>query len=224
MISTSCRPGCLPSPWHPRTKSPFSPLSALCIQALGAHGWHLLPSAFHQTAHSRLRLVLPPSFGRKPPAMVPLTLSIRIGYFPLEPAAPSWQTRHSNQPIPQGGHPRLPTEPCGDSALQGTEWFADGEMVGLFPLESAQVIQCHWLGWGTKGIRQRLQRAMCTVLATDSRICCYWLRPLLLGKGSLDQILFFSLGLMCKAPWVRIKRLVSGQMAGLTVRKEPGSS
>lgn len=65
---------------------------------------------------------------------------------------------------------------------------------------------------------------MCTVLATDSRICCYWLRPLLLGKGSLDQILFFSLGLMCKALWVRIKRLVSGQMAGLTVRKEPGSS
>lgn len=60
---------------------------------------------------------------------------------------------------------------------------------------------------------------VCTVLAIDSRICCYWLRPFLLGKWSLDQILFFSLGLMCKAPWVRIKRLVSGQMAGLEVRE-----
>lgn len=61
-------------------------------------------------------------------------------------------------------------------------------------------------------------------LATDSKICCYWLRPLLLGKWTLDQILFFSLGLMCKAPWVQNQRLVSGQMAGLEVGKGRHSS
>lgn len=118
-MSTSRRPGCLPFPLAPRTKSPFSPLPGLYFQTLGTHSRHLLPSAFHQTAHSSLRLLLSPSFGRKLSAMVPLTLSIRIRPFPLEPTAPSWQTRYSNQSIPREGHPRLPIEPCGEQRSPG---------------------------------------------------------------------------------------------------------
>lgn len=49
----------------------------------------------------------------------------------MEPTASSWQTGHFPLSIPWEGRPRLPIEPCGDRALQGAEWLADGEANSL---------------------------------------------------------------------------------------------
>lgn len=65
---------------------------------------------------------------------------------------------------------------------------------------------------------------VCTVLATDSIICCYWLHPFLLGKGVFGPDFVFQSGLNVQSTLGQIQRLVSGQMAGLEVRKALHSS
>lgn len=119
--------------------------------------------------------------------------------------------------LPLGRALGVPAETPGEGALRRAQWFpnAKGNRVCLFPLESVQATQCQRLGWGTKGIRQGPQRAVCIILATDPRMCCYWPCPFLLGKWSLDRTLFFSLGLMCKVPWVRRESWCLSRWQGL---------
>lgn len=57
--------------------------------------------------------------------MAPPTTRVRIDYFPWSPRPPLG--RLDTLSVSLEGHPRLPVEPCGDRALQGAVWLADGE-------------------------------------------------------------------------------------------------
>lgn len=142
VILASCRPGCFP----------FPPLSSLCSLYLAtgllkllcsSHCTHF-PVSFPGTAHSNLRLLVS-AFGRKLSAVVSLTMSSRLGYFPWSPWTPP--SRPDTLPSPSLGRGTISVSQSNfvgtDISREQNGLVKERRTVCLFLLESAQVMQCH---------------------------------------------------------------------------------
>lgn len=207
-----------------------SPLSALYTQPLGCSGKaslplqvSLLPSVFPRGSAFQPQSLLFLLFGRNLSAVVSLTTNSRIGYFPWSPWVPL--SRPDTLPSPSLGKGTISVSQqnfVGTGLSRERSDFGDGEensvsiSLGICPGDTMSLaglgLKRHSAETPEGGVHSpghRLQNML--LLATSSN---------LLGKGSLDQILFFSLGLMCKAPWVRIKGWYLARWQGLKLGRD----